>query len=665
MSSTGAVTGSRATGDIRIDGLLCGTAWSGTVTYSFPDVAADYSAGYPDPAVASFSAINGAQRLALFASLDADIQDARQRPAYAAFSVEGFTDLTVAPAAPGVDSGAGILRAGNTGRDTTAYAYLPTTHVLGGDMWFGDMGRDARPGNVDYTAVLHEAGHALGLKHPHEVDGLGVVPAAWDSPEFTVMTYRPFAGGDPTGSRYPEGDAPQTYMMLDIAALQALYGADFTSNAGATRYSWDPDTGRSFIDNALAIAPTGRTIFQTVWDGGGRDVYDLSAFACDLAIDLAPGGASDFGEANLAWLGGGPTGGYARGSVFNALQYRGNARSLIEDAVGGAGDDLLLGNAAANRLTGGAGDDRLNGRGGADVMRGGSGNDTYFVNTYGERTIEAARPAGGWDALFSNVSINLATGIESLVLRAGAKLGGGNDLANVLRGNVHDNVLLGRAGNDRLDGRAGADTMYGGPGNDTYIADGFQDRAIETQRGLSGGWDTLVSAVSVNLPAHVEVLVLTGGATLGGGNARHNHIDGTAGNNILLGRGGNDRITGHGGSDTLYGGSGEDVFRFTRLSDSAPTASDTLAGETAFDGAGRARGDLIDLRALDADLGLAGNQAFHFGDSRDAGSLWAIERRGDTLIRGNVDGDPGIDFQLRIEDGATLATMYTADDFLL
>ena len=59
----------------------------------------------------------------------------------------------------------------------------------------------------------------------------------------------------------------------------------------------------------------------------------------------------------LADLGGGPNQGHARGSVFNALQYRDDRRSLIEDATGGGGDDRLTGNAGGNRLFGGGGDD--------------------------------------------------------------------------------------------------------------------------------------------------------------------------------------------------------------------------------------------------------------------------------------------------------------------
>ena len=164
------------------------------------------------------------------------------------------------------------------------------------------------------------------------------------------MTYRSFVGAPTDHYRDGPVDYPQTWMMLDIAALQHLYGADFTTNAGDTTYSWNPATGATSVDGAVAIAPAGNRVFLTLWDGGGTDTYDLSAYATDLAIDLRPGESSTFSAAQLADLGGGPNGGDARGNLFNALQYQGDTRSLIENASGGSGDDLIRGNGAKNQL---------------------------------------------------------------------------------------------------------------------------------------------------------------------------------------------------------------------------------------------------------------------------------------------------------------------------
>ena len=134
--------------------------------------------------------------------------------------------------------------------------------------------------------------------------------------------------------------------MLDIAALQHLYGANFATNAGDTVYSWSPWSGETRVDGEVALPAEVNRIFATIWDGGGADTYDLSDYVDDLRLDLRPGQASIFSDFQRAFLGGGPNGGLARGNIFNALQHEGDPRSLIENAVGGSGDDGIRGNAA-------------------------------------------------------------------------------------------------------------------------------------------------------------------------------------------------------------------------------------------------------------------------------------------------------------------------------
>ena len=180
-------------------------------------------------------------------------------------------------------------------------------------------------------------------------------------------------------------------MMLDIAALQHMYGADFTTNSGDTVYSWDPLSGNTLVNGTAAIQPGGNRIFATIWDGGGNDTYDLSHYASGVNVDLTPGGYSTFSSTQLANLdvdAGGPH--YARGNIFNARLYQGDTRSLIENAIGGTGADTLVGNQGANVLTGGdgadtlvgnAGNDTLHGQAGADVLRGNAGRDILIGGT--------------------------------------------------------------------------------------------------------------------------------------------------------------------------------------------------------------------------------------------------------------------------------------------
>jgi hypothetical protein len=157
-----------------------------------------------------------------------------------------------------------------------------------------------------------------------------------------------------------EGDGynqPQTYMQDDIAALQYLYGANYGYLNGNTTYQFSTTTGQMFINGAGQGAPTANIIYRTVWDGGGTDTYDLSNYSTSLLLDLRPGNFSNFGMqlANNRAYSGGVN--YAPGNVANALLHNGNTASLIENAIGGSGNDIFIGNAANNHFWGNGGTD--------------------------------------------------------------------------------------------------------------------------------------------------------------------------------------------------------------------------------------------------------------------------------------------------------------------
>src|SRR3546814_11664975 len=106
-------------------------------------------------------------------------------------------------------------------------------------------------------------------------------------------------------------------MMDDIRALQHMYGADFTTNNGNTVYSWNPLNAQTLVDGAVAISPGGNRIFATIWDGGGVDTSDLSAYSTNLNIDMRPGPHPTFSSTQLPPPG---RGNHASGHHFNALQ---------------------------------------------------------------------------------------------------------------------------------------------------------------------------------------------------------------------------------------------------------------------------------------------------------------------------------------------------------
>jgi Ca2+-binding RTX toxin-like protein len=131
----------------------------------------------------------------------------------------------------------------------------------------------------------------------------------------------------------------------------------------------------------------------------------------------------------------------------------------------GVGANNGTGNALNNRITGNNANNRLNGMGGADRMFGRRGNDTYYVNSAGDKVIEALN--AGIDSVRSTRTYTLPANVEKLVLIGNAAANGtGNSLANTITGNANANSLSGLAGDDILNGGAGNDELNGGPGND-------------------------------------------------------------------------------------------------------------------------------------------------------------------------------------------------------
>lgn len=442
MSGTGALTREvTASGDARIDGILNETAWGAPhLTFSFP------AGGLGADGVDEFFRYGAGEDAGMFAAsamIQAAVRGAMNvGGAAAGLSVQGFTGLTITETTDPFAT----IRVAQTTSDPygfgTAWAYLPGTGAAAGDVWFCDRLADyaaPRPGSYAHTVVLHELGHALGLEHGHSGHGLGVLPAGYDAMEYSVMTYRSYIGASGHGYvNAPDGFA-QSWMMLDIAALQHLYGADYTANAGDTLYQWRPGSGATVVNGAVTIAPVSDVIFATIWDGGGVDTFDLSAYRNGVQVDLAPGAASLFSADQAAGLGNGHL---AKGNIYNALLHEDDPRALIEDAIGGRGDDTLAGNRADNALTGGLGHDRLEGRAGDDLLRGQAGQD---------------------------------------------HLSGGDGDDDLIGGQGRD-VLEGGAGRDRLTGGQGRDVLTGGAGGDWLTGKGGADvfRFAAGDSGMAG-----------------------------------------------------------------------------------------------------------------------------------------------------------------------------------
>lgn len=471
------------TGDFYIDGLLGDLKWAVTsFTYSSPGSASYYGTNYGNgEPTDNFGTLNTTQRSMVDAALSM----------YASVTGLSFSEITE------TSTNHADLRFAMSDKPSTAWAYYPSTTEEGGDAWFNNSsGWYDNPvkGNYAHSTFLHEIGHALGLEHPQ--DG-NVMPLDRDSLEYTVMSYRSFIGGSLTGGYTNETwGYPQSLMMYDIAALQHLYGPNYGTNGGNSTYSWSPTTGEMFINGVGQGAPGANRIFLTVWDGGGTDTYDFSSYTTDLSVDLRPGEWTTTSSAQLARLhyNGSEV---ATGNIANALLYNGDPSSLIENARGGSGNDVIVGNAAANTLEGLDGNDEIWGGNGFDLLYGGDGRDRLFGGNANDRLFGGSGHDGlfggnGHDGLFGgNGYDHLYGGFGYDHLYGGYgndRLAGGygNDR---LFGGPGDDRLYGGPGDDRLTGDDGADDLFGGDGQDAFVFTSVND-------SLPGAMDTIWDFVS-------------------------------------------------------------------------------------------------------------------------------------------------------------------------
>jgi Ca2+-binding RTX toxin-like protein len=554
-----------------VRGLQFGTQWSGgDIRYTFPTSLSNYESNYGDPAaLGGASTATGTQMAAVRDILGSDTGSPSAYFRYGSFASIVSTNIYELSTTSGVNGAE--IRIANTTNAQTAYAYYPSTNPAGGDVWIGSNYTASLQspilGSYGWMTHVHELGHAMGLKHAHEASPYNstIVPSDRDGMEFTVMSYRSYIGQPIQGYANETYGFAQTLMMYDIAALQFIYGADFSTNSTATTYTWNPLTGAMSLNGVSQGTPGANRIFLTTWDGGGTDTYDLSNYSTNLSIDLTPGGWSTFSQSQLASLDVfNGTGSKARGNVYNALLHNNDARSYIENAIGGTGNDVIVGNDIANVLSGGSGADTLLGGAGADTLDGGLGTDTlvggvgddiYVVDT--SDSITELVNEGVDLVRSSSASFSLSANVENLTLVAGsaAVSGTGNGLDNVIIGNERDN---------NLNGGAGADTMSGGSGNDTYDVDNVGDIVTELS---GGGLDSVVARLNWTLSANVENLTMFGAATVGTGNDLNNVISGNTSDDTLTGLGGNDILRGNAGNDTMIGDVGNDTYAVGSIGD--------------------------------------------------------------------------------------------------
>lgn len=464
---------------------------------------------------ASVTALDGAQRLAF-------------RQATASYAdTAGLVFVEVPSGSPAMID---VFAANDS--SVAGFATIPTVEFGETDTGYVafDMPGTWEPGSWPYFVVLHEIGHALGLKHPHE--GSITLDPAIDDTARTVLSYN---------SVYP-------YVTdlgpLDVEALTHLYGAPL----GPTGVMAEWNAAKARVDlvgsdaDDVVIGPVGTTF----WNAGGGDDLAIGRQGADrmlggMGADTLHGGRGEDvlnGNGEDDSLVGGDDDDTIFGGTGDDILDGGGWSDVL---VGGLGDDMLLGDWGDDRLVGGGGMDRITGGIGADTVLGGADADVIDAGDEGD----FARGQDGDDTVDGGRGDDLLTG------------DGGDD---VMMGEDGDDRLFGGDGADRMSGGDGDDRLRGGDGDDVVTGGAGDDRVsgdlgddrIDGEAGADvlqgwGGDDVLTGGDGADvLIAGDDDDVLLGGAD----------------DDVLLGGRGADVLDGGAGDDTMSGGAGVDAFVF-------------------------------------------------------------------------------------------------------
>ncbi len=229
----------------------------------------------------------------------------------------------------------------STQTTTSGLSYFPnSSFLIGSDVFIdedftGPEFISRTYTNLEYEILLHEIGHALGLKHPFEADrnNKSILSIIEDNSKWTAMTYTLESIETFSGEFRP----------LDLLALARLYGVNSEYNKEDNVYKFSADE------------------FTFIIDGAGTDTISAQGSVEDVYLDLRPASHSYVGE--------------MAEHITKSNQLTISHHSKIENVFTGDGNDYVIANEQNNIIVTGSGNDQIFLGEGSDIVDPGIGDD--------------------------------------------------------------------------------------------------------------------------------------------------------------------------------------------------------------------------------------------------------------------------------------------------
>ena len=304
------------------------------------------------------------------------------------------------------------------------------------DVFFNSTDMDTtgyfNTGSYGLYALIHENGHALGLKHPGDYSGSKsgyppYAPYGFDNRLFWDMSYldNPNTGGNSLFASTP--------MSMDILALQDLYG--LPSNIASVTFSVQPN--QPYLQ-ALPIGALGSTINGSSLST--NSIITLQA-GCYCSMGTISNGVLAHDNLVVPW-----------GSQYTV-------------AIGGSGNDLIISNSLNDTLTGGGGKDTFIVNGTSQITDFSISSDFLTINATGNAIIKIS-VSGTYD--YRQVVQN-------------------NGILEIDASGNSDLTISGSNGSNIINGNSGVDTLVmSGPLKNYSISQSGQKITVKDNTGLDG-----------------------------------------------------------------------------------------------------------------------------------------------------------------------------------